>query len=103
MNMTTNDLTGQGPSRRMVLTGMGAGLLASAAMPAVVWAQGAPIKLGFQLHRTGIGAAYGHLYERTAQAALKVVNDAGGIAGRPVEIIFEEDGTEPPPPSQLAH
>lgn len=93
--MTTSDLMGKAPSRRMVLQGIGAGLLASAAMPAVVWAQGAPIKLGFQLHRTGIGAAYGHWYERTAQAALKVVNDAGGIAGRPVEIVFEDDGTDP--------
>ena len=54
-----------------------------------------PIVLGFQLHRTGIGAAYGRWYERTAQAALKVLNEAGGIAGRPVEIVFEDDGTDP--------
>ena len=84
------------PSRRSVLTGMGAGLVAASAFPGYTWGQSAaPIKLGFQLHRTGIGAAYGRWYERTAQAALKVVNDAGGINGRPVEIVFEDDATDP--------
>ena len=82
------------PTRRTLLKGAGAGLLASTLIRPV-WAQSAPIKLGFQLHRTGIGAAYGRWYERTAQAALKVVNDAGGINGRPVEIVFEDDGTDP--------
>ncbi len=87
------------PSRRTVLTGLAA---AGAAMTVpgfgarYVQAQSsAPIKLGFQLHRTGIGASYGRWYERTATAALKVVNDAGGINGRPVEILFEDDGTDP--------
>ena len=83
------------PTRRTLLQGMGAGLLASAALPGHVFGQASPIKLGFQLHRTGIGAAYGRWYERTAQAALKVVNDAGGINGRPVEIVFEDDATDP--------
>lgn len=82
------------PTRRTLLKGAGAGLLASTLIRPV-WAQSSPIKLGFQLHRTGIGAAYGRWYERTAQAALKVVNDAGGINGRPVEIVFEDDGTDP--------
>jgi branched-chain amino acid transport system substrate-binding protein len=72
----------------------GAGLL-TAALPGHVGAQAAPIKIGFQLHRTGIGASYGRWYERTAQAALKVINDGGGIAGRPVEILFEDDATDP--------
>ena len=93
--MTHTPSNGTAPSRRAVLKGMGAGLLATSALPAAAFAQGAPIKLGFQLHRTGIGAAYGHWYERSATAALKVVNDAGGINGRPVEIIFEDDATDP--------
>ncbi|MEZ5779044.1 MAG: ABC transporter substrate-binding protein [Paracoccaceae bacterium] len=85
-------------SRRSVLKGMaGAGaLLAAGATPRFVQAQSSePIRLGFQLHRTGIGASYGRWYERTASAALKVVNDAGGINGRPVEILYEDDGTDP--------
>ncbi|MFT4149273.1 MAG: ABC transporter substrate-binding protein [Paracoccaceae bacterium] len=82
-------------NRRQLLKGAGAGLVASAALPGHVLGQGAPVRLGFQLHRTGIGAAYGRWYERTAQAALKVLNEGGGIGGRPVEIVFEDDGTDP--------
>ncbi len=83
------------PTRRHVLTGIAAGT-AAAAFPGFIQAQSsAPIRLGFQLHRTGIGAAYGRWYERTTQAALKVLNEAGGINGRPVEILFEDDGTDP--------
>ena len=87
-----------GPNRRRVLGGLAAGgtLAATAGLPGFVQAQSsAPIRLGFQLHRTGIGAAYGRWYERTAQAALRVLNEAGGINGRPVEILFEDDGTDP--------
>ncbi len=29
-----------------------------------------PIRIGFQVHRTGIGAAYGRWYERTTVAAV---------------------------------
>ncbi len=82
------------PTRRGLLMAGGAGLL-TAALPGHVAAQAAPIKIGFQLHRTGIGAAYGRWYERTAQAALKAINDGGGIGGRPVEILFEDDATDP--------
>jgi branched-chain amino acid transport system substrate-binding protein len=54
-----------------------------------------PLKVGFQVHRTGIGAVYGKWYERTAAAAVKTINAAGGIGGRPVELIAEDDGTDP--------
>ncbi len=68
------------------------GMLASSA-----YAQGSdrPIRIGFQVHRTGIGAVYGRWYERTANAAAAFINDLGGIAGRPVEIVPEDDGTDP--------
>ncbi len=54
-----------------------------------------PIRIGFQVHRTGIGAAYGRWYERTTAAAVKLINETGGIAGRPIELITEDDGTDP--------
>ena len=83
------------PTRRTLLKGMAAGA-AAAGFPGFVQAQSSePIRLGFQLHRTGIGAAYGRWYERTASAALAGLNAAGGINGRPVEILFEDDGTDP--------
>ena len=48
-----------------------------------------------QLHRTGIGASYGRWYERTASAAAGIINDEGGINGRPLELVIEDDGTDP--------
>ena len=54
-----------------------------------------PIKIGAQIHRTGIGASYGRWYERVAKAATKLINDEGGINGRPLELIVEDDGTDP--------
>jgi branched-chain amino acid transport system substrate-binding protein len=82
-------------TRRDVLRGSAAAatLLAS---PAVLRAQsGGKIKLGAPFHRTGIGASYGRWYERTATAALKLINEAGGINGMEVEMIVEDDGTDP--------
>lgn len=55
----------------------------------------APIRIGLQAHRTGIGASYGRWYERVTLAAAQAINAAGGINGRPVEIIVEDDGTDP--------
>lgn len=89
-------------SRRKALKklAMGAGAVASAgALPGLMGytqAQSAePIKIGFQVHRTGIGAAYGRWYDRTTEAVVKRINDAGGINGRPIELVAEDDGTDP--------
>lgn len=88
-----------GLSRRTALKGIaaaGAGLALSPGFVRYAQAQSsAPIRIGFQAHRTGIGAAYGRWYERTTNAAVKAINEAGGINGRPVEIVIEDDGTDP--------
>ncbi len=84
--------------RRALLTGAAAGGALATAPLATRFASaqsGAPIKIGFQQHQTGIGAAYGRWYGRTTQAAVKLINDNGGINGRPVEIVAEDDGTDP--------
>ena len=88
-------------TRRSALKGLAGGLGAAAAIgtaPGFVrYAQAAssePIKIGFECHRTGIGAAYGRWYERTTNAAVKLINDAGGINGRPIKLIVEDDGTD---------
>ena len=89
-------------TRRSVIKGLGAAagaVSAAGLMPgAVRYVQAqssAPIRIGFQCHRTGIGAAYGRWYERTTNAAVKLINDGGGIAGRPIELVIEDDGTDP--------
>ena len=86
------------PNRRTVLGGLAAAGGASALPGFVPYAQAQssePIKIGFQVHRTGIGAAYGRWYDRTTEAAVALINENGGIGGRPVEIVSEDDGTDP--------
>ncbi|WP_120499975.1 ABC transporter substrate-binding protein [Roseovarius sp. EL26] len=86
-------------TRRNVLKTLAGGAAGAAALP--LWSRYAqaqasePIKIGFQVHRTGIGAAYGRWYDRTTMAAVDLINEQGGINGRPVEIVTEDDGTDP--------
>ena len=94
--MTSSNKT---TTRRGALKSLGAGAVAATSLP--LWARythaqtAAPIKVGFQVHRTGIGAAYGRWYDRTTQAAVAKINAEGGINGRMVEIVAEDDGTDP--------
>lgn len=89
-------------TRRTALSTLGTGAAlagASTFLPGVArfaHAQGSgPIRLGFQVHRTGIGSSYGRWYERVATAAAARINDMGGINGRELLIVPEDDGTDP--------
>ncbi len=86
-------------SRRSALKTLGLGGGAAATLPLLTRFASAqssePIRIGFQKHATGIGASYGRWYDRTSQAAIKMINDGGGINGRPVELVTEDDGTDP--------
>ena len=100
--MKHNNTTKTNVTRRSLLKGLGAGvgtLAATGLLPGTmgfVQAQSsAPIKIGFQKHATGIGSAYGRWYDTTTQAAVARINGMGGINGRPVEIVTEDDGTDP--------
>lgn len=85
-------------SRRDALIGIGTIGGAAAIAPASTWyseaKSSAPIRIGLQKHATGIGASYGRWYDITTQAAANRINDMGGIDGRPVEIVVEDDGTD---------
>ena len=91
-------LKATGISRRGALKTLGAGAALAASpgwVPYIQAQSSAPIRIGFQVHRTGIGAVYGRWYDRTTNAAVKLINEAGGINGRPIEIVAEDDGTDP--------
>ena len=100
--MTDTAKTPKGPTsdltRRGALKTLGAGVAGAATLP--LWARythaqsAEPIRIGFQVHRTGIGAAYGRWYDRTTQAAVDKINSEGGINGRMIEIVAEDDGTD---------
>ncbi|GAA0289290.1 ABC transporter substrate-binding protein [Rhodovulum strictum] len=96
---TETGATPADPARRDALRTLAGAGAAAAALP--LWARythaqsAAPIRVGFQMHATGIGAAYGRWYDRTTQAAARLINETGGINGRPLEIVTEDDGTDP--------
>jgi branched-chain amino acid transport system substrate-binding protein len=58
-------------------------------------AQGQPIKIGAPLPLTGPAAPLGQHSLWGTQAALRVIEGRGGIAGRPVQLIVEDDGGRP--------
>jgi len=95
---TAKEMLSRRKAIKLIATGAGAAA-ANAAMPGLtryVQAQTSePIRIGFQMHRTGIGSAYGRWYDRTTTAAVLRINNAGGINGRLVEIVREDDATDP--------
>ena len=71
------------PTRRGALRTLAAGA-AGASLP--MWARythaqsAAPIRIGFQQHRTGIGAAYGRWYGRATEAAVRGLSTRGAAS-----------------------
>lgn len=53
------------------------------------------VKLGLMPPLTGIVGIYGTEIVRAAQIACQEINDNGGVLGRPLEIIVEDDGSLP--------
>jgi branched-chain amino acid transport system substrate-binding protein len=83
-----------GTTRRKVLTGA-VGLAASAALPIRAYAQGAPLKLGVLTPLTGAGGNDGPRMLRAMDAVRQEVNKAGGVLGRTIEFVIEDDQTNP--------
>lgn len=79
-------------SRRALLTGAAA-LTAAAAVPAR--AQAPPIKLGTLTPLTGAGGSYGPSMRKSMSWVVEQVNGAGGVLGRRVELVSEDDQTNP--------
>jgi branched-chain amino acid transport system substrate-binding protein len=57
-------------------------------------ASGDPIKIGAILSLTGTYAGLGEPEKNLIDMEVKKINDAGGINGRPVEVIIEDDATD---------
>ena len=53
-----------------------------------------PIKIGAIVSLTGSYAGLGEPEKKTIEMEVAKINDAGGINGRKVEVIFEDDGTD---------
>ncbi|UFN49777.1 ABC transporter substrate-binding protein [Roseomonas sp. OT10] len=86
-------------SRRQLL-GAGALLSAPLALPSLARAQpagasGEPIRLGTLTPLTGSGGSYGPAMAEVVRKAAAEINAAGGVLGRPLAIISEDDQTNP--------
>lgn len=77
-------------TRRTALAGFAAGG-ATLAMPGILRAQGETIRIGFPTPLTGPFAAEAKDQVRSAELAVKLVNDKGGIGGCKVELLVRDD------------
>jgi ABC-type branched-subunit amino acid transport system substrate-binding protein len=77
------------PTRRRVLATAAAGLV----LPAV--AQTGPLRLGVLTPLTGAGSFDGPRMLKAMQVVAAEINAAGGLLGRPIELVVEDDETNP--------
>lgn len=69
--------------------------VAALASPAVVRAQSDPIKLATLTPLTGAGGTYGPVMAKVAASVVEEVNKAGGVLGRRIVLVSEDDQTSP--------
>ncbi len=79
-----------------------AGGVAAFASPAVLRAQTDPIKLATLTPLTGAGGSYGPTMAKIAASVVEEVNKAGGVLGRRVVLVSEDDQTSPEPAVRAA-
>jgi ABC-type branched-subunit amino acid transport system substrate-binding protein len=80
--------------RRDLLRGAAA-LATATALPARAWAQAGPIKLGTLTPLTGAGGNYGPSMLKAMSWVADQVNAAGGVLGRKIQLVSEDDQTNP--------
>lgn len=81
--------------RRKVPIVAGALLMAGAHAGWAQAPQGEPIKIGAVISLTGPGAGLGQPERNGILLAEKAINARGGVKGRPIKIIIEDDGSKP--------
>lgn len=82
-------------SNRRSLLGMGAAMAAAAGWPSFASAQTGTIKLATLVPMTGGGSPYGPLMHKAANLVVAEVNGAGGVLGSRIELLSEDDQTNP--------
>ena len=82
-------------TRRTIAAGLAAGIAAPALIRSA-GAQSATIKIGMVVPTTGAAAESGSFALTGARIALEQVNKAGGVLGKQVELITEDDQTTNP-------
>ncbi|HET6494368.1 MAG TPA: ABC transporter substrate-binding protein [Thermoleophilia bacterium] len=57
-------------------------------------ATGEPIKIGAIVSLTGVYAGLGQPEKNALELEVARINDAGGVNGRPIEVLYEDDATD---------
>jgi branched-chain amino acid transport system substrate-binding protein len=79
-------------NRRHLIAGSAASAVLLAA-PSILRAQSGPIMLGTLTPLTGSGGLYGPVMASVAKAVVDEVNAAGGVLGRQLQLVSEDDQT----------
>ncbi|HET6469581.1 MAG TPA: substrate-binding protein [Geminicoccaceae bacterium] len=79
--------------RRFVQGGLAAGAAVGLGAPAI--AQNAPLRIGAVLEFSGGLELFGNQAKLGLDLAAEEINGAGGILGRPVELLYEDNRTDP--------
>lgn len=79
--------------KRIMLCAMAATVMAFLGSPCLQAAD--PIKVGVVLPLTGAQAKFGEIEKNSFVMGLEKINSAGGINGRKIELIFEDDTGKP--------
>jgi branched-chain amino acid transport system substrate-binding protein len=61
-----------------------------------------PVKLGFNLELTGDAATFGLSAQKGAEIAIEELKEEGGIMGRPVETVFDDNASQSAQAAQVA-
>ena len=83
-------------TRREFAAGLAVGITAPYVIGSAARAQGATIKIGMCVPVTGPAAEQGLWAQNGAKLALAAVNKAGGVLGKQVELVIEDDQTTNP-------
>jgi branched-chain amino acid transport system substrate-binding protein len=95
------DSTGRGISRRSTLALMGAGAMTLAA-PWVARAQAKAIRIGMPTILSGRVAQLGLSSRNAVMLEVEKVNAAGGLAGRPIEMVVRDSKGQPQEAARVA-
>lgn len=90
--------------RRLTLA-LALGIAALGTLPGAVFAQpkGEPFRVAVLIALSGPAAAYGAEERRVIEAVVERANAAGGINGRPIELIVRDTKTNPTEAARLAN
>ncbi|CAM3501410.1 ABC transporter substrate-binding protein [Polaromonas hydrogenivorans] len=82
-------------NRRQIAFGLAGSLVGAGMLTHSAWAQSTPIKIGVITQLTGFAQIYGEANKIGAEIASQRINAAGGINGRPIEIVLRDDKGSP--------